>query len=87
MPPAARITDMHTCPQQTPSFPSPIPHVGGQIIGPGVPNVIIGKMPAVVMGDSCVCTGQFDTIIQGSGTVFMVASPPLAWVMLPRMVE
>lgn len=46
MPPAARITDMHTCPMQTPAFPSPIPHVGGPVVGPGVPNVLIGKMPA-----------------------------------------
>ena len=29
MPPAARLTDMHTCPMQTPAWPSPIPHVGG----------------------------------------------------------
>lgn len=28
MPPAARITDMHTCPMQTPGLP-PIPHAGG----------------------------------------------------------
>ena len=38
MPPAARLTDMHTCPMQTPGLP-PIPHVGGPIVGPGVPNV------------------------------------------------
>ena len=42
MPPAARITDMHTCPMQTPAFPSPIPHVGGPIVGPSVQNVLIG---------------------------------------------
>ena len=59
MPPAARLTDMHTCPMQTPAFPSPIPHVGGPIIGPGVPNVLIGKMPAAVMGDMCVCVGAY----------------------------
>jgi uncharacterized Zn-binding protein involved in type VI secretion len=34
MPPAARITDMHTCPMQTPAFPAPIPHVGGPVVGP-----------------------------------------------------
>lgn len=33
MPPAARITDMHVCPMQTPGLP-PIPHVGGPVIGP-----------------------------------------------------
>lgn len=35
MPPAARLTDMHTCPMQTPAWPSPIPHVGGPIVGAG----------------------------------------------------
>lgn len=32
--PAARLTDMHVCPMQTPAVP-PIPHVGGPITGPG----------------------------------------------------
>jgi len=31
MKPAARITDMHTCPMVTPGVP-PIPHVGGPIV-------------------------------------------------------
>ena len=57
MPAAARITDMHTCSMQTPAFPSPIPHVGGPVVGPCVPNVLIGKMPAAVVGDMCVCVG------------------------------
>jgi uncharacterized Zn-binding protein involved in type VI secretion len=35
MPPAAKITDMHTCPMQTPDFPASLPHVGGPVIGPG----------------------------------------------------
>ena len=68
MPPAARLTDMHTCPMQTPAFPSPIPHVGGPIVGPGVPNVLIGNMPAAVVGDMCVCVGPPDTIVKGSST-------------------
>ena len=42
MPPAARLTDMHTCPMQTPGVP-PIPHVGGPIIGPGSPDSINRK--------------------------------------------
>ena len=66
MPPAARLTDMHTCPMQTPAWPSPIPHVGGPIVGPGAATVLIGKLPAAVMGDSCVCVGPPDTIIKGS---------------------
>jgi len=59
--PAARLTDMHTCPMQTPGTP-PIPHVGGPITGPGVPTVMIGGMPAAVVGDMCTCTGPPDTI-------------------------
>jgi uncharacterized Zn-binding protein involved in type VI secretion len=72
--PAARITDMHTCPMQTPGVP-PIPHVGGPVIGPGVPNVLIGKMPAAVVGDSCVCVGPPDVIAKGSATVLIGGRP------------
>lgn len=75
MPPAARITDFHTCPMQTPAFPSPIPHVGGPVIGPGVPQVLIGKLPAAVMGDNCVCVGPPDVIIKGSSTVLIGGKP------------
>ena len=77
MPPAARLTDMHICPMQTPAFPSPIPHVGGPIIGPGVPTVLICKMPAAVVGDSCTCVGPPDTIVKGSATV-MIGKKPAA---------
>jgi uncharacterized Zn-binding protein involved in type VI secretion len=76
MPPAARLTDMHVCPMVTPGLP-PIPHVGGPIVGPGVPTVLIGKLPAAVLGDSAVCVGPPDTIIQGSTTV-LIANKPAA---------
>lgn len=75
MPPAARITDMHTCPMQTPAFPSPILHVGGPVLGPGSINVLIGKMPAAVVGDTCVCVGPPDTIVKGSATVMIGGKP------------
>lgn len=74
MPPAARLTDMHTCPQQTPGVP-PIPHVGGPIVGPGCPTVLIGNMPAARVGDSLVCVGPPDTIIKGSATVLIGGAP------------
>ncbi len=74
MPPAARLTDMHTCPMVTPALP-PIPHVGGPVTGPGVPTVMIAKMPAAVVGDSCVCVGPPDTIAKGSGTVMIGGKP------------
>jgi hypothetical protein len=46
--PAARTTDMHTCPMQTPVVFGTIPHVGGPILI-GVPNVLIGTLPAAVI--------------------------------------
>jgi len=72
--PAARIGDMHVCPMVTPGTP-PIPHVGGPITGPGAATVLIGGMPAAVMGDMCVCTGPPDTIVLGSTGVFIGGKP------------
>jgi len=74
MPAAARLTDMHRCPMLTPGVP-PIPHVGGPISGPGVPNVLIEGMPAAVAGDRCVCVGPPDTIVNGSTTVLISGRP------------
>ncbi len=74
MPLAARLTDFHQCPMQTPGVP-PIPHVGGPVVGPGVSTVLIGKMPAAVVGDNCVCVGPPDSIVKGSGTVMIGGKP------------
>ncbi|KVX02768.1 PAAR domain-containing protein [Shewanella frigidimarina] len=74
MPPAARLTDMHVCPMVTPGLP-PIPHVGGPVIGPGVPTVLIEKLPASVIGDSCICVGPPDTIAKGSSSVMIGGKP------------
>ena len=74
MPAAVRVTDFHQCPMQTPGVP-PIPHVGGPVIGPGAPTVLIGGMPAAVMGDSCTCVGPPDTITAGSSTVLICGKP------------
>lgn len=71
MPPAARLTDMQTCPMVT----GVVPHVGGPIVGPGVPTVMIAKMPAAVVGDNCVCVGPPATIVKGSGTVMIGGKP------------
>lgn len=72
--PAARIGDMHVCPMVTPGTP-PIPHVGGPVTGPGCPTVLIGGMPAAVMGDMCVCVGPPDTIVLGSSGVLIGGKP------------
>ena len=71
--PAARITDMHICPMVT----GIIPHVGGPILPPGAPTVLIGGLPAARVGDMAVCVGPPDTIVVGSGTV-MIAGMPAA---------
>ena len=74
MPPAARLTDMHACPMVTPGSP-PVPHVGGPIVGPGVATVLIGNLPAAVLGDNAVCVGPPDSIIKGSSSVMIGGKP------------
>lgn len=73
--PAARLTDMHVCPMVTTAGPVPIPHVGGPITGPGAPTVLIGKMPASVMGDMAVCVGPPDSVVMGSPKVLIMKKP------------
>jgi uncharacterized Zn-binding protein involved in type VI secretion len=68
---AARINDMHVCPMVT----GVVPHVGGPILPPGEPTVMIGGMPAARVGDMATCTGPPDTIVQGSGTVMIGGMP------------
>ncbi len=72
MPPAARLTDMHTCPMVN---PGPVPHVGGPISGPCAPTVLIGGMLAARVTDMCVCTGPPDVIVKGSPTVLIGGLP------------
>ncbi|WP_082662110.1 PAAR domain-containing protein [Terracidiphilus gabretensis] len=67
MPPAARVTDMHVCPMVTVL----VPHVGGPILPPGAPTVLIGFLPAARMSDMLTCVGPPDVIIMGSPTVFI----------------
>lgn len=71
MPPAARVGDMHTCPLSD----GPKPHVGGPIMPPGVPTVLIGGLPAAVVGGMATCVGPPDTIIKGSATVMIGGMP------------
>ena len=71
MPPAARVGDMHVCPMVT----GPVPHVGGPILPPGVPTVLIGGMPAAVATTMCTCVGPPDLIAKGSATVMIGGLP------------
>lgn len=72
MPPAARVGDMHVCPMVD---PGPKPHVGGPIMPPGFPMVLIGGVPAARAGDMATCVGPPDVIIAGSATVLIGGQP------------
>ncbi len=67
MPPAARLTDMHVCPAVTVL----VPHVGGPIVAPGAPMVLIGGLPAARVTDMATCVGPPDMIAMGSTSVFI----------------
>lgn len=69
--PAARAGDMHVCPMLTVL----VPHVGGPILPPGCPTVLIGGMPAARVGDMCVCVGPPDVIAMGSFTTLIGSMP------------
>ncbi|MCG8653637.1 MAG: PAAR domain-containing protein [Pirellulales bacterium] len=71
MPPAARLSDMHICSQVT----SDVPHVGGPIVGPGAPTVLVEGLPAACVGDEATCTGPPDALAVGSATVLIGGSP------------
>jgi uncharacterized Zn-binding protein involved in type VI secretion len=71
MPPAARLTDMHTCPMVTVL----VPHVGGPILPPCCPTVLIGFLPAARVGDMATCVGPPDAIALGSFTVIIGGMP------------
>jgi uncharacterized Zn-binding protein involved in type VI secretion len=72
--PAARVSDMHTCPMLTPAVP-PIPHVGGPVLPPGEVRALIGGLPAARVGDMCVCVGPPDVIVKGAFTVMIGGRP------------
>ncbi len=67
MPPAARVTDMHICPMVT----GIVPHVGGPILPPCEPTVLIGFLPAARVTDMLTCVGPPDIIAMGSPTVLI----------------
>jgi uncharacterized Zn-binding protein involved in type VI secretion len=69
--PAARVTDMHVCPALT----GGVPHVGGPLLPPGEPTVLVGGVPAARVGDIGICVGPPDSVIAGSGTVKIGGAP------------
>ena len=61
---------MHVCPMITPGVP-PIPHVGGPILPPCAPTVLIEFLAAARVTDMATCVGPPDVIIKGSAGVFI----------------
>ena len=62
---------MHVCPLVN----GTVSYVGGPVIPPATPNVIIAGMPAAKVGDMLTCTGPPDSIIKGSATVMIGGMP------------
>lgn len=69
--PAARVSDMHVCPAAN----GPVPHVGGPILPPCCPTVLIGSLAAARVSDRATCVGPPDVIVQGSFTVLIGGQP------------
>ena len=65
-PPAARVTDPHSCPKKRGER-----HVGGPILPDGEPTVLIGNRPAARVGDHAACQGPPDKIETGEETVLI----------------
>jgi uncharacterized Zn-binding protein involved in type VI secretion len=69
--PAARLTDMHVCPM----FTGPVPHVGGPILPPCAPTVLIAALPAARVTDLAFCAGPPDVIVVGAFTTLIQGLP------------
>ena len=71
MPPAARIAD-------------PTTH-GGVIVPPGVPTVLVGGLPAAVLGDPTTCPAQWSPgvphgspVVTGGSSTVLIGGRPAA---------
>jgi uncharacterized Zn-binding protein involved in type VI secretion len=62
---------MHVCPMVT----GIVPHVGGPILPPGVPTVLIAMLPAATATGMATCVGPPDVIAKGSATVMIGGLP------------
>lgn len=63
--PAATVAKFHRCPAVT----GTVPHVGGPLMAPGEPTVVIGGLAASRATDKATCVGPPDFIVVGSSTV------------------
>lgn len=67
----ATVGANHICPMVS----GTTPHVGGPVVGPGSPGVFIDGQPVAVVGDTCVCNGPPDVIVQGCPGVLIDGKP------------
>jgi uncharacterized Zn-binding protein involved in type VI secretion len=52
-----------------------VPHVGGPLLPPGAPTVLIGGLPAATLGTMATCAGGPASVILGSSTVLIGGKP------------
>lgn len=69
--PAARVTDMHTCPASS----GPVPHVGGAVLSTPTPTVLADGLPLAGAGSLAGCVGALGVVITGSATVLVGGQP------------
>jgi uncharacterized Zn-binding protein involved in type VI secretion len=72
--PAARITDFHACPLVNVL----VPHVGGPILPPGKPTVLIGNLPAATVTALAVCVGPPDVVLPPGAPTVLIGGLPAA---------
>ena len=68
------MTDMHICPM----VDVLVPHVGGPIMTPCAPTVLICGLPAARMTDMLVCVGPPDTILAPCAPTILIGGLPAA---------
>jgi uncharacterized Zn-binding protein involved in type VI secretion len=69
--PAACVGDLHTCP----CWDGPKPHIGGPLLPPGAPTVLIAGRPATRIGDAAMCIGPLSSVVSGAATVLIGGKP------------
>ncbi|MCP5086445.1 MAG: type VI secretion protein [Rhodobacteraceae bacterium] len=69
--PSARVTDNVVCP----AWSGPVPHVGGPIIPPCAPTVLVCYLPAARISDMNFCAGGPGVVATGSPAVLIMGMP------------
>jgi uncharacterized Zn-binding protein involved in type VI secretion len=69
--PAARLTDLHTCPMVN----GVVPHVGGPILPTCHITTLIAGLPAARVTDKALCVGPPDVIVSGAPSTFIGGLP------------